>query len=330
MPCAPRCSRCAPCASFRHLGFAAVAALLLVVPRPLAAQDELEKCQGPVGTLAVVEPQSEMLKALARYQLDTPTPILRRMAQESNCFIVVERGVALARMQQERELARSGELTGDANVGAGQMQAADFYLTPEVLFSDDDAGGVGGAVGGILGRRTGGIVGGGLKFKEAETAILITATRSGVQVASAQGQAKKTDFALGGLAIFSGVAGVAAGGYTSTDEGKVIAASFLDNYNKIVAEMRDNSNFPPLSPEEVRARMLGEPTAGGGFAEGDVVAPKMDNIEIYGAPSADGAVLTRVNRSDALVFLGVEQDGFLQVQSPKGAGWVRKVLVTKQ
>jgi curli biogenesis system outer membrane secretion channel CsgG len=312
--------------------FAAVAgtaALLFVARTPLVGQD-LEQCQGPVGTLAVVEPQDEVMEALSNIGLKSPTSLIRMMVQESGCFIVVERGRALDRMAQERDLARSGELTGDANVGAGQMQAADFYLTPDVLISDNDAGGVGGAVGGLLGRSTGGLVGGGLKFKEAKTSILITATRSGVQVASAEGEAKKTDFALGGLAIFSGVAGVAAGGYTSTDEGKVIAASFLDNYNNIVGDVRGNPSFPPLSPDEVRARMTGQPAAGGGFAEGDVVGPKMDNIEVYTAPSADADVLTRVGRSDTLVYLGMEDNGFLQVQSPEGAGWVRKILVTKR
>ena len=33
-------------------------------------------------------------------------------------------------------------------MGGGQMVAADFVLTPSVVFSEDNAGGVGGAVGG--------------------------------------------------------------------------------------------------------------------------------------------------------------------------------------
>ena len=58
----------------------AVASVLSYLsPPPLAAQ-ELEKCEGPVGTLAVVEPQDEILEALALYDLQTPTPVLRTMA----------------------------------------------------------------------------------------------------------------------------------------------------------------------------------------------------------------------------------------------------------
>ncbi|MGD2070008.1 MAG: CsgG/HfaB family protein [Gemmatimonadota bacterium] len=304
------------------------AAVALCLPSALSAQDDLEKCNAPVGTLAVVEPQREVLSRLSRYELESPSGVIRRMVQESNCFIVVERGVALNRLQQERELAQSGELTGDANVGGGQMQAADFYLTPDIVFSDDDAGGVGGAIGSRLGRAVG-VVGGGLKFKEAHTSMLVAATRSGVQVASAEGEAKQTDFALGALTFIGGVAG-GLGGYTSNDEGKVIMASFLENYNNIVTSVRENPNLPPLSPEEIRARVTGEAQAGTGFAEGDIVSPKIDNVEVYDAPSDGANVVTRVMRSDALVYLGAEENGYLQVQSSDGPGWIRKVLVNRQ
>ncbi|MSO49202.1 MAG: hypothetical protein EXQ49_04770 [Acidobacteria bacterium] len=65
-------------------------------------------------------------------------------------------------------------------MGKGQMVAADFVLTPYVQFADNNAGGVGGAVGGALGRRVGIGVGGSLKFKEAESSITLSSTRTGV------------------------------------------------------------------------------------------------------------------------------------------------------
>lgn len=312
-------------------GLLAVVGLLavpLALPVALHAQDEVEQCEGPVGTLAVVEPQDEILRQLQRYGLQSPTTVIRRMVAESGCFIVVERGIAFDRMQQERELARSGELTGDANMGSGQMQAADFYLTPEVLFVEDNAGGVGGAVGGLISRGVG-IGGGGLKFKEAETSIVISATRSGVQVAAAEGKGKATDFGVGAFAFLGGVGG-AVGGYKNTNEGKVVMKSFLDNYNTIVESVRDNPTLPPLSPEEVRAKVTGAPQAGGGFAEGDVIGAKIDNVELYADPSGDAEVVTRVSASDDLVYLGTEENGFLQVQSSAGAGWIRKVLAERR
>ena len=73
-----------------------------------------------------------------------------------------------------------------------------------------------------------GAVAGGLKFKEAQTSMLVADARSGVQVASAEGSSKKADLALG-AALFGSSAAGALGGYTKTKEGKVIAASLKDN-----------------------------------------------------------------------------------------------------
>ena len=58
-----------------------------------------------MGAIAVVEPQNEILYALARYKLSSPVGLIRMMIQQSNCFIVVERGVGMQNMMQERALA---------------------------------------------------------------------------------------------------------------------------------------------------------------------------------------------------------------------------------
>ena len=54
------------------------------------------------------------------------------------------------------------------------------------------------------------------------------------------GSAKQTDFNLAG-ALFGGGVGAALGGYTNTNEGKVITASF--NWNNIVRAVRDNPSL---------------------------------------------------------------------------------------
>ncbi len=157
------------------------------------------------------------------------------MIQQSNCFIVVERGVGMQNAMQERELAASGEARAGSNMGKGQMVAADFILTPAVVVSENNAGGVGGALGGVLGRANPvlGAVAGGLKFKEAQTSMLLADARTSVQVAAAQGSTKKADLRLG-AALFGGGAFGAVGGYGNTNEGKIISAALLDNYNNIV------------------------------------------------------------------------------------------------
>ena len=57
--------------------------------------------------------------------------------------------------------------------------------------------------------------------------MLVADSRSGVQVAAAEGSTKKADLAVGG-ALFGGGAGAAGGGYGNTNEGKIIAAAFMD------------------------------------------------------------------------------------------------------
>src|SRR5881296_2200212 len=69
----------------------------------------LEHCDKPMGAMAVVEPQSEYLMALRRYNLQSPVSLIRLMIQQSNCFIVVERGQGLRNMEQERALTAGGQ-----------------------------------------------------------------------------------------------------------------------------------------------------------------------------------------------------------------------------
>jgi curli biogenesis system outer membrane secretion channel CsgG len=208
-----------------------------------AENGSIERCNRVLGTLAVAEPQSHMLSSLGRFSLGSPTTMLRMMAQESGCFTVVERGVAMQNIQQERALAGGGMLQQGANMGGGQLQAADFVMTPALQFSDS-TGGIGGAAIGLLGRYGGGLgaaiggLAGGLKFKEAETTLLLADVRSGIQVASAEGKASKMDFSLGGWG-WGGMGWASAGGYSKTPEGKLLAASLLDNYNRIVLSVRD-------------------------------------------------------------------------------------------
>ncbi len=83
-----------------------------------------------------------------------------------------------------------------------------------------------------------GALAGGIKTNEASTTLLMIDNRSGVQLAAAEGTAKNTDFALFGAAYGWAGAG-AAGGYSSTPEGKIIIAAFADSYNQLVKVVRN-------------------------------------------------------------------------------------------
>ena len=208
------------------------------------------------------------------------------MIQQSNCFIVVERGIGMQNMMQERALAESGELRQGSNMGGGQMVSADFVLTPALCSQENDAGGVGGALGGLLGGSSGRVVGavaGGVKFKEAQTSMLVADARTGVQVAAAEGSAKKADLRLGGVCS-AAARSAALGGYANTNEGKMLAASLMDNYNNIVRSVRGQ---PSLHRDVgTLAEEAGKKNKGGAvFNEGDTVVPKIGNLKLYSQPS---------------------------------------------
>ena len=296
------------------------------------ANSQLERCDAPKGTLAVVEPQSQVLGNLQRYGLGSPTSVLRMLVQQSNCFQVVERGVAMGNMLQERALAQSGELQSGSNIGKGQMVAADFIVNPSVVFSENNAGGVGGALGGLLGGRAGLIAGGlagGVKFKQAQTSMLLVVARSGIQVAAAEGSAEKADFSLGGVVLGGGGA-AAAGGYSNTNEGKMIAASFVDNWNNIVRAIRANpSLIQARGGPATQANAAGSVTANAAAA-GDVMSPKINGVKVLRLPQDGAGEVQSLGKSDEVLLLGEERNGFVKVTAPRGDGWVRAILLRKQ
>jgi curli biogenesis system outer membrane secretion channel CsgG len=177
----------------------------------------------------------------ARYpKLGSTIPVLRMMVQQSNCFVVVERGRAMNNMMQERALEQSGEMRSGSNFGKGQMVAADYTMNPSIQFAEKGTGGVGGTIGGLFGSagRTIGGLAGGLKSNEAATTLLLIDNRSGVQIASSVGSAKNFDFDLFG-GLFGTRAGGSLGGFGDTPEGKVITAAFADSYNQMVKSLRN-------------------------------------------------------------------------------------------
>lgn len=205
------------------------------------ASSQLEKCDESLGTMAVVEDQTApWYHSLSEYKLGSTVPVLRMMIQQSNCFVVVERGAAMRNMMQERNLSQSGEMREGSSFGKGQMVAADYTMSPTITFSKKGTSGMGGALGGLFGSagRIVGAVAGGIKANESSTTLLLIDNRSGVQLAAAEGSAKNYDFNLFG-GIFGGGGFGSAGGYTDTPEGKILTAAFMDSYNKLVKATRN-------------------------------------------------------------------------------------------
>lgn len=202
------------------------------------ANDRLERCSEPLGTLAVVEDQTAPWygRLSSEYKLGSTVPVLRTMIQQSNCFVVVERGRAFAGMERERQLRDSGEMRQGSQFDRGQVAAADYTMSPTITFSEKNTGGArgfgAGALPGVIGFLSGGV-----KFNEANTNLLMIDNRSGVQLAAASGSSRNVDFNVFGFSWFGALGG--GGAYTNTPEGKLIVAAFVDAYNGLVQATRN-------------------------------------------------------------------------------------------
>lgn len=304
---------------------------------------QLVKCDKPFGKIAVYEPQDAMQRILMQFSLPSPTGLIRLMIQQSGCFVVVERGQAMRALQQERELAGNGNSRSDSNMGGGQLAAADFVVTPEVQFSQQNAGGIGGglmSIGSLFGPigMIAGAVVGSVKFKQAQTTLILSDTRSGIQLAAAQGASEKADMGVGGLV--AGAGGLAAmGAYGNTAEGKVVAAAFLDAYNNMVGTIRNSPELVRNTAtvrEEALITAKAEPHANqpdntampaNSALAGSVVRPKISKVGIYAKSSDDGRASAFLTKNAEAIADGREKNGYIFVKGYDFKGWVEKSMV---
>jgi curli biogenesis system outer membrane secretion channel CsgG len=312
---------------------------------PAGAQAEakqLVKCDKPFGKIAVYEPQDTMQKALMQFSLPSPTGLIRLMIQQSGCFIVVERGQAMQMLRQERALAGDGTSRSDSNMGGGQLAAADFVVTPEVQFSQQNAGGVGGAlarVGSFFGPigMVVGAVAGSVQYKQAQTTLILTDTRSGVQLSVAQGSAEKADLSIGFLG--GGLGGLGAiGAYGNTAQGKVITAAYLDAYNNMVESVRNSPeiirNAATVRDEALRVAKAAPSTKQPDSLPvpatplaGTVVQSKLNRVGIFAKSSDDGKASAYLAKGSEAVTDGREENGFIFVKGDGFKGWVEKDMI---
>ncbi|MDO8284672.1 MAG: CsgG/HfaB family protein [Rhodoferax sp.] len=212
---------------------------------PVGAKGEnksLVKCDAPIATLALAENPNGYTMSSSYNLPSSPVPLVRLLAQQSGCFRVVDRAAGLRGTVQEQQLKESGVLRKQGNtVEKGKGYEAQYTLTPNLTFSEQDAGR---SLGGVLAhipvvRDLGALIGvvEQIKFKEAQVALLLTDNETTEQVSAATGSARTTDLGLGGLA-FGGMGGAGGVGWSNTNEGKVIAAAFLDAHNKLVVQAR--------------------------------------------------------------------------------------------
>ncbi|WP_139235320.1 CsgG/HfaB family protein [Paenacidovorax caeni] len=223
------------------------------------AARELQRCDAPVATVALAENPNGYTMGGSYHLPASPVPLIKLLAQQSGCFRVVDRGAGLRGTVQEQDLKDAGVLRPQSTVAKGKGYEAQYTLTPSLTFSEQDAGrGLAGVIAMVpVLRDIAGLAGlvEQVKFKEAQTALLLSDNETTEQVAAATGAARTTDLGVGGL-VLGRLGGGAGAGWSNTNEGKVIAAAFLDAHNQLVVQARalQAKALPPPVPAHAASR----------------------------------------------------------------------------
>ncbi|UCF25612.1 MAG: hypothetical protein JSV72_09680 [Ralstonia sp.] len=207
------------------------------------ADPTLQRCAAPLGTIAVDDGRNADWWGPfgSATKLTTIDPLLRLAVQQSNCFVITSIGNQKtdARLSRITELQRnSGEYRAGSKQQKGQRVAADYYLEPPIIINDSGIGGIGGAIGGLVGNSAIAALAGSVKQKASVVTLTLFDVRSAVQIAAAEGSSTATNYGalLGG---FGGGVGGGLAGFSSTPEGKATVVAFIDAWNKMVVALRN-------------------------------------------------------------------------------------------
>ena len=217
------------------------------------AAKELQKCDAPVAVVSLVENQRGYV-GIGRGGLpESPLPLVRVLMQQSGCFRIVDRNAGLDATVREQELKEKGVLRQDDTVRKGRGIVAQYSVVPSLTFSEQDAGR---QIGGILAQIpvVNKLAGAAeqVKLKEAQVVLLLTDNETTEQVAASTGSVRVTDLGMGGL-VLGKLGGAAGAGWSNSNEGKVIAAAFLDAHNKLVDQVKLLAAKPLPDPVATRA-----------------------------------------------------------------------------
>jgi len=202
------------------------------------AAKELVHCDAPVAVVALVENQGGYVGIGHGGLPESPLGLVRVLMQQSGCFRIVDRNAGLKATIREQELKDQGILRNDESVKKGRGIAAQYSVVPSLVFSEQDAGRqIGGVMAQIPGLNKFAGAAEQIKLKEAQVVLLLTDNETTEQLSSATGAARTTDLGLGGLMAGKG-GGLGGLGWSNTNEGKVIAAAFLDAHNHLVAQVK--------------------------------------------------------------------------------------------
>jgi hypothetical protein len=206
------------------------------------ADPTLERCEQTLGTIAVDDGREADWYGRfgSQTQVTSIEPLLRLAVQQSNCFIITAIGNQRsdARLSRITEIQRnSGEYRAGSKQEKGQRVAADYYLEPQIIISNSPVGGIGAALGGLLGSGVGAVAGS-VQSKASVVTLSLFDIRSAVQISASEGSSTATNYGAA-LGAFGGGAGGALGGFSKTPEGKATVAAFIDAWNKMVVALKN-------------------------------------------------------------------------------------------
>ncbi len=283
-----------------------------------AATPEMPQCSKPLGRAAIKEPDN---KWWTQYGLGSPEVLIKLFAARSNCLRIVDRQAGLAMRSEEAELGASGDLRRGSNIGKGQVAAADFFIIPDLANSNANAGGTNlGAVAGAFGKRLGGFgaLAGSIQTKRAEAQALVTLVdaRTTEQLYVAEGVSQKTDISFGAGGSggnWNGFGGANVGGYSNTDQGKVISAAYFNAFVDLVSYLQHNA---PTGEEASQAAGI------------QAYAVKQA-IVMRKTPSPQAAAVRSFNAGDMVYPTGQKNGVWWEVDDENGnRGWVSSVMIT--
>ena len=211
----------------------------------VGANASLERCDAPLGTLAVDDGRGkEWWGSFGREtQITTIEPLIRLAVAQSNCFVIT----SIGNNRTESKISgitdkqrNSGEFRAGSNQQKGQRVAADYYLEPAIIIDNESTGQVIGALGGLLGSRNRNLaaLAGGLESKASVVTLTMFDIRSGVQIAISEGNATATNYGAA-LGVFGPSAGGSLAGFSRSPAGKATVAAFTDSYNSMVIALRN-------------------------------------------------------------------------------------------
>jgi hypothetical protein len=240
-----------------------------------------------LGTLAVSEDRTangtDSVRAL--FQLPPPEDLVRAVVQQSNCFVLVDRNGARDRAMDRTRLsdrstvvqAFSAASRNSRDIGGGQNRmeivAPDFSIvvalapprqsgaTPGEEPGEEPGAAIGAAKGLLAGKS---VSRGATQQPRAQ--LMLLDNRQGAMLNNSEGQPSNSDLSEVEEAILS-IPNVTAGRYLGTSQGRMIAASYVDAYNKMVMELLasrgSGSNIEAPDPSTPERRLLPAPAAAG-------------------------------------------------------------------